>query len=134
MDLMEERGNSRAFTEGPLDSLGFHGIVKPSAGAVGIDIVDVVGIDTCFPSAPLDGPGCPASLGIRLGNRVSVKAAAQPERLGVDSCSAFPGALQLFQNQNRSSFPQHETVSFPVEWPGNFLRMSIGPTRAPIAV
>ena len=54
------------FAEHSFDGLCLHDVVEARAGAVGVDVIDIVGIDAGFAQGPFDGAGGPFASGSGL--------------------------------------------------------------------
>ena len=117
--------------EDALDGRRFHQVVEPRAGAVGVDVIDVVTIDAGLAQGLGDGPGGAAASGIGLGHRVGVEAAAQAQHLGVNRRAALPGMFQFLQHQHAGPFAEHEAVALAVEGPRHFRGRPFGPAQRP---
>ena len=103
------------------------------AGAVGVDVLDVVGVERASLRASCAWPGGAAAFGCGRGDVVGVGRAAAAEQLGVDAGAARAGVLEFFEDEDAGPFAEDEAVAVLVEGPAGALRVVVarrtGPAR-----
>ena len=108
--------------EGGFDGLGFGDVAERRAGAVGVDVLHVLGIDVGVAQGELHGHGRAGAFGVRGGDVVCVGGVADAQEFGVDRGVAFLGVFEFFQNQGPGPFAQNEAVAILVEGTAGGLR------------
>ncbi len=92
-------------------------VVQLGAGAVGVDVVDLVRRQAGVVQGGLHGLGCARTVLGRGGQMVGVGAAAVAQNLAVDARPPGLGPAQLFQHQYRRAFAADEAVALLVKRP-----------------
>ena len=116
------RNAVRRVAEGRLESERFDFVVGLGTGAVGVDVPDVVRLQTGVAESVAHGTNRAPPLGVRVGHRVSIAGGAVAGELGVDGGAAGFRMLQLFEDQHATAFAQHKTIAVEVERPARLFR------------
>src|SRR5262249_58911373 len=98
-----------------LDGQGLGCIALGRAGSVGVDVLDVVGVEAGVGQGKLHGAGGAAAAGVRIGNVVGVSRAAAAEQFGVNDRTAPSCVFQFFEDEDARAFAQHEAVAILVK-------------------
>ena len=109
--------------EDGVDSGSLAAVVHVGAGAVGVDVVDLLGGNAAVLESQLhaaDG-ACAAGCGSREVVGVAVGAVAHD--FGIDVCAAGPGVLQLFQHQHTAALAHHKAAAPCVEGQAGCIRV-----------
>ena len=106
-------------------------VAELGAGAVGVDVVDVVGIEPGVLEGQLHGHGRAGAFGMRGGDVVGVGRAAGAEQLGVDRRAALAGVLELFEDEDAGPFAEDEAVAVLVERPAGARRVVVARATGP---
>src|SRR5207248_11547530 len=92
-------------------------VVDVGAGAVGVDVGNVGGVELGVGQGGGHAGDGPAALGVAVGGAEGVASRAVARQLGVDLRPAPPGVLQFLQDHHAGTFAQHEPVAGQVERP-----------------
>src|SRR6266849_259102 len=93
-------------SEDLLNGLRLRFISQGSACAVGINILDVCGMKTCFPESQRHGSVRALAFGVRSGDVAGIGADATAQHFGVNRSAAAPGSLQLFDHAHPRAFAE----------------------------
>ena len=92
-----------------LDDLGFHCVVQPCAGSMGIDISDLIRVQPGLLEGNLDGSDRADDR--RLRDVTGVRRQTVPGYLGVNLGATFSGVFQFLQNENPRPFAHDQTLA-----------------------
>ena len=94
---------------------------------MGVDIVDLFGIDACIPERVLHAAGGAFTPGRRLGHVISVGAHAISHQLGIDGRPSASGMFQLLEHQNTGAIAEYKAVTIPIPGPTRQFGFVIAP-------
>ena len=103
--------------ERALERRGLVDVVLLRAGAVRVDVVDVLGVGAALAQRVRDRLGHLEPVGLEAGHVVRVAAAGEAGDLAVDVRAARAGVLELLEHQHRAALAHHEPVAVAVERP-----------------
>src|SRR5208282_958350 len=93
--------------------------------AMGVDIIDLVGIEIAVFEAHPHALGRAASLGRGRRDVVSVAVGGVTANLSYDPDAARNGGLALLEDEGRRALRHHESVALLVEWTAGLLRLFV---------
>ena len=99
----------RVIAQGRLDGLGFVDVPQRRGGAVGVQIIDLIGIDTRIAHGVDHG----AARAVHAGccHMACVRAHAVAGQFGVNFGTTGLGVFVLFQHQHTRTFAQYKTIA-----------------------
>ena len=100
-------------------------VVDLGAGAVGVDVADVLPGQAGVLERALDAGDGAAAFGMAVGHAEGVGGRAVAGHFGVDAGAAALGVLQLFEHQHAGPFAQDEAVAVQIERPRRLLRVLV---------
>jgi len=97
-------------TENGFDGLGFTDVALRGGGAVGVDVVDLLGVDLGVLKCDSHGAGGSGSLGSGGGEVVGVGRCTVAKDFPIDAGVAFLCVIVLLQNNDSGSFAEDKAV------------------------
>ena len=122
-----DRNREGALGEDGLDGGGLRPVVRRRARAVGIDVVDVIGLQSCVPKRELHALRSPAPTGSRQRDVGRVVGGGVAHELRADLCPAGLRVFQCLEHEDSGTVTHHEAIR--VEGPRGLLRLVIAPGR-----
>ncbi len=107
--------------EGGLDCLGLGEISQRCAGAVGVDVIDVIGAERGIAQRQLHRPTRAAALFIGGGDVIGIAAHAVTDQFAIDACAAGLGVFVFFEDHHAGAFAHDKTVAGLIPWPARSL-------------
>ena len=92
-------------------------IIVPCAGAVGVDIVNLRGLQTCAAQGGLHGSQCAFTFRMWRGHVVRIATGAPSCQARQNSCAALPRGFFCFQHENGAALTQTHSSPLGVERP-----------------
>jgi hypothetical protein len=105
----------RPLAERPLDRPSLDLVAQRGARGVGVDVVDVIGIQARVVQRLPDRTDGAPPIGVRGGDPVGVVRPAAAEELGVDLRPAPAGVLQVREDDDAGPLAEHEPVAVSIE-------------------
>ncbi len=88
---------------------------------MGVEVVDLIGLDACDPEGVLHGAIAAFSFGSHAGHVEGVGGETVADDFGEDLCAAGFGELKLFEDEDACAFADDEAVTILVEGTGGVL-------------
>lgn len=104
-----------------LDGHGFAEVAQGCTGSVGIDVVDIGGIEPGVFEGEVDGLAGAAAIGAGGGDVEGIPGGAVADEFGVDLGSTFLGVFVFFEDEHAGAFCQDEAVTVFVPGATGFL-------------
>ena len=98
-----------------LNGLNLGDITDVRAGAMNIDVVDVLGLQTSILECTLHHELCTQAFGMAGRDVIGIAAKAFANHLGIDLCTAGFGMLEFFENKAASALGHDETIARSAE-------------------
>src|SRR6476619_6556280 len=92
---------------------------------MGVDIVEVAGVDLRVMHGYSHRAGDLSSFGMRLRHMMGVRRASVADEFTVDWRRATPGMLELFEDEDAPTLAHDEPVAVLIEWAARLLRFVI---------
>src|SRR5215510_14834145 len=92
---------------------------------MGVDIVEVAGVDLRVMHGYSHRAGDLSSFGMRLRHMMRVRRASVADEFTVDWRRATPGMLELFEDEDAPTLAHDEPVAVLIAWPARLLRFVI---------
>ena len=115
--------------ENPFHGGQFDFVAERRRGAVGVDVIDVLGVGPGPFQRRFHAPLGAAAVFRRRGNVMGVAGQAEADDLGHDIGAAGLGVLQLFEHQGPGPVAHDEAVAVLVPGPGRLLRSVVEARR-----
>ncbi len=96
-------------------SAGFHRVVVAGAGAMGVDVADLVGADAGALEGFADGAGGLFGVGVWRGEVVSVAGGGEAAEIGERGCAALLGVVRAFEDEDAGAFADGDAGAVFVE-------------------
>ena len=112
-------------TENFFDNDGFGFIAKRSGGAVGVEIIHLVGPNTGMSERELHGAGALFASGIGVAHVMGIAGAGPADHFSVNVGTAAASVIQFFQRDDATAFADDEPIAFGVEWARGFFRFVV---------
>ena len=103
-------------------------------GAVGVDVVDLRGVQAAALERRAHRGDLPAAARVGLGEVVGVAARAVAAQLADDRRPAVEGVLEALEHEHPGALGRHEAVAVAVEGPARVLRVVVAPREGPRGV
>ncbi len=112
-------------TKHRLDRSHFRYIPDLGGGAVGIDVVNLLRLQTRVTDSVDHGPAGTLATGGWRRDVISIIAHAKTDHLAIDGGSASPSMLQLFQHDHPGTVTQYETITAFIPGTAGFFRLIV---------
>jgi hypothetical protein len=104
------------------DGQRFDLIIDRRTGPMGIDIINVFGIQTGITEGHLHATDGATTFRMGVRDTVGIGGRSVTNNLAINPCSTAFGVFKFLQNHHPRTFTQDETVAITVERPGRLLR------------
>lgn len=102
------------------DGVAFGLVAQGRAGAVAVDVVDLIGVQACVGHGHAHAVAGADAAFVGSGDVIGIAAVAEANEFGVDGCAALLGVLFGFENEHRAAFAQDEAVAINIEGAAGF--------------
>ena len=107
----------RVFAKDSFDRLGFTDIALRGRGAVGVDVVDLFGIQPGVFQRHPHTPGGAFAFGRRGGHVIRIGRVAVADQLAIDARTARLRVFQFLEHDNRGTLAHDEAIAAEVKRP-----------------
>ena len=107
------------------DRLGFADIPESGGCRMGVDVIDLLRVDSTVFHGDLDRPRSPIALRHRSGHVVGVRRASVTGNLAINPGSSAFGVLIFLEDHDAGSLAHDKAVAVAVERPAGLLRLVI---------
>ena len=113
------------FAQGGFNGLGFRRVVRPSAGAVGVNVTYLLGCQASILKGQANAAGRPLATGHWGRHMVSIAGHAIADHLGINGSPPTEGMLQLLQDEDATPFTDHKAIPTAVKGTAGLGRLMV---------
>ena len=110
------------FAKNVFNGLGLVFIVQAGRCAMRIDVINIIGRNTCIINGFLHAAGCQFSAGTGSGNVISIAVGAVTDDFCINMGASLLCVFQFFQNEHAAAFTKDKAVSSYIKGAGRFFR------------